>query len=205
MAYYNGRLTLGGVAGVFASVDDALSDTSENPVQNKVITNNACLKADVVQTVTPSTNYNNENPISAKAVHTAIRANAYLASGGKNGTLTAAERAKIAYIPDKNIYDEAPAGTVGLSKNTYYSLGILTDDISLALPTGGAYGDEIRVDFFCGATAKNVTIDVHSAAHTALSYTPTANTAYSIYMTFGAIGANGEAGWRIETKTFAGI
>lgn len=202
MAYYNGRLTLGGVAGVYASVDDALSDTSENPVQNKVITNAVCLKADVATNVLNG----NTNPVTSGAVYKALKqSDSYLATGTLNGTIKAAERAKIAYISDRVVYPEAPIGAFSTDKNHYYNLGVLTADISINLPAGGLYGDEIRVDFVNGSTAYNVTITPQSAAHTALSYTATANTAYSIIFTHGPIGAAGEQGWRAETKTFAAV
>jgi len=202
MAYLNGRLTLGGVAGVYASVDDALSDTSENPVQNKVITNNACLKADVVQTVTPSTNYNNENPISAKAVHTAIRANAYLASGGKNGTVTSDERTKVSKLP--TLVADALGSTLVMTKNSFYNGGALSSNLELTLPKG-AYGDTMQLDCVNGSTAYTVSINgENSAPHTTLSFTASANTVYSIFFSWGYINA-GTQGWRIETKTFDAV
>lgn len=198
MAYYNGRLTLGGVAGVFASVDDALSDTSENPVQNKVITNNVVLKADVASTVQSG----NTNPVTSGAVYSAFRGSNYNASGNNSGTLKGSEREKVMRLP--TLVTDALGSTLVMTKNSFYNGGALSSNLELTLPAG-TYGDTMQLDFVNGATAYTVSINnQNSAPHTSLSFTATANTVYSIFFSWGYINA-GTQGWRIETKTFGAI
>ena len=171
----------------------------------KYTDDNFVLKSDVVQTVTPSQNYDNENPISSKAVHTAIRGSAYLASGGKNGTVTANERAKVQALPTRETVTEYASGLI-LTKNKSLNIGILDKNLNLVLPDG-LYGDVAQLDFCTGDTAYDVTINEGpQIPHTAFSLTTAANTAYSILFAFGPIRAGSNAvvnGWRIETKSYS--
>ena len=199
MAYLNGRLITGGVVGVLANIDNELSTTSENPVQNKVITDAVVLKANVATTVQTG----NTNPVTSGAVYTALKGSNYNATGNSSGTIKGSEREKVLRLP--TLVADALGSTLVMTKNSFYNGGALSSDLVLTLPTG-AYGDTMQLDCVNGATAYTVSINgQNSAPHTSLSFTATANTVYSIFFSWGYISAAGGQGWRIETKTFGAV
>lgn len=139
-------------AGSLVTIDSALSTTSTNPVQNKVITSalNTFVSTDDLEEV---------QDVEATLATVALRKTAQV--------LTAAEKAQV--LQNLGLNDPQSGGTTqasaipanGLAANVYYELGELSADISVTLDSTTEESGKLNIytlAFSLGATTHNVTL-----------------------------------------------